>query len=152
MINSTNSTMFSQSLSRAFLLGHIVCLGDFTDGTRNCLSSGEKVVLPTFTEMKHEALGVIFSCEQLHTHRCWLRLPISVFSNFRSQIPSPRAVVRTAFPCLFVTDGCAQRRNHCCKRCGHPDCINQSQCGVEMCFYPATDLQGPPLLSWTQVG
>lgn len=70
-----------------------------------------------------------------------------------SQIPGPRTVVRAAFRCLFVTDGCAHaHRCQCSKRRGRPGCVNQSRRGVEMYFYPATDLEHSPLLKWTQVG
>lgn len=61
-----------------------------------------------------------------------------------------RVIVRLSF-CLLETDGRAERRHQCCRRRGHQDCINQSQRGVETCFYPATDLKAAPLLSWTQV-
>ncbi|KAK9534944.1 hypothetical protein VZT92_007357 [Zoarces viviparus] len=39
----------------------------------------------------------------------------------------------------FVTEGCAHWRQQRSKRWGHQDCVDQSQRGVEMRFYPATD-------------
>lgn len=42
--------------------------------------------------------------------------------------------------------------HQCSKRWGHKVHSHQSQQGVEMCFYPATDPEGLLLLCWTQVG
>lgn len=61
-----------------------------------------------------------------------------------SQLPVCRAVVRICDRWL--------RRHQCSKRWGHKVHIRQSQQGVEMCFYPATDPEGLLLLCWTQVG
>lgn len=130
-----------------------------TDGTYKCLSSEEELVKgfdnfqsrERWSSRKKSCLliqskvwnlwvSLKFSRLELYTDRCWIRLLNYVFSNVSSQqIPNtwPHAEQLLG----LVIDGCAQRRHQRSKRWGHQGCTDQSHWGVEMCFYPATDLE-----------
>lgn len=119
-------------------------------------------IVSTFTKEKEKHCFCCFafkkktlwsSCTLTDAGSDYLTLGSLTLAASTSQIPGPRTVVRAAFRCLFVTDGCAHtHRRHCSKRWGCPGPVNQSRRGVEMRFYPATDLEHSPLLRWTQVG
>lgn len=138
MINSFNSTMCS----------HVVTL---SDGLCQLLQKKRKNIVFAVLLLKKKTLWS--SCTLTDAGSDYLTLGSLTLAASTSQIPGPRTVVRAAFRCLFVTDGCAHtHRRHCSKRLGCPGPVNQSRRGVEMRFYPATDLEHSPLLRWTQVG